>query len=169
MGWILHIKDTENGEDYFELWDMCSNARAFACDHIQDKIRDWNMSDELCRNVAFDINNSIAARAYREAIQIYHDYMDGNPGTYYEICSRVERTDVPSVSIFEKEFFGFEEDEEGDHDGSDAEVPEPTVYVATSPGATCRQCSNTNEYAYADRSDGTHVCHSCKIFKGIFS
>jgi hypothetical protein len=39
------------------------------------------------------------------------------------------------------------------------------AYKATTSGATCRgQCKNYNEYAYADRPDGTYVCHQCSTF-----
>lgn len=43
------------------------------------------------------------------------------------------------------------------------------VYTPTSTGATCRgQCKQHNEYANADRADGTYVCRQCLTFQHIF-
>lgn len=168
MVWILICEDTANGEDGIEVWDTRKGAQASACCYIQMHIESWDMSNHCDQDTAIDINNSIAAGAYREAIKLYHDYLDGNEGVYYNIEEQLIATDIPDVPIFDKDFFGIEEDEEGDSDGSDAEVLTPSVYVATTPGASCRQCGTTNEYAYADCSAGTYVCQSCKIFKGIF-
>jgi hypothetical protein len=41
-------------------------------------------------------------------------------------------------------------------------------FQATEDGALCRVCNNYNEYAKADRDNGSYLCTQCSIFKNIF-
>jgi hypothetical protein len=63
------------------------------------------------------------------------------------------------------------------HGGNSASViPSAKVSAPVTPvrsystqGATCRgPCKQHNEYANADRSDGTYVCRQCSTFQHIF-
>lgn len=47
-------------------------------------------------------------------------------------------------------------------------TPTPTFKTSVQ-GATCRgPCKTHNEYANADRADGTYVCRQCSTFQHIF-
>ncbi len=45
--------------------------------------------------------------------------------------------------------------------------PKPATPVQY--GAVCRKCNQKNDYALADKSDGTYICRSCKMLMDVFS
>lgn len=163
---ILFFEDTRCGENNATVWDSERAARQQAVSEILDDVRDWDMDDPDIEKYAKDINDYASSGDLEGAMDAYNEYNGESygGGLFYSVSERVllSLADAAPVTplLFDDES---EEEEEDDEDGDDA------PFVATTPGATCRgPCGNYNPDAYADRSDGTHLCYQCKTFSSIF-
>lgn len=115
-------------------------------DHITNN---WDMDEPDQSNYADEISDLHAQGKLREAMDKWNEYQDNYNDQYAEY-----------YSVIKKELQG----------GSSASViPVRAATHSHINGATCRgPCKQHNEYANADRSDGTYVCRQCSTFQSIF-
>lgn len=150
--WVLEWSHPYDSENNITVWANENDARRQALDEIEDLItNDWDMEDNDAAACADDISDMVARGQLAEAMRRFNDYQDeynSDYAQYWHVYSRDLLTG----------------------DGSKSTMTTPSTYKATTHGATCRgPCKSFNDYAYADRSDGTYVCHQCKTFGHIFN
>lgn len=169
--WMLEYNDPANKETFVTAWETEESANKSACYQIQSYISNfWNFPNCNAQQmqVAKTINDFIKQHQYKNALLVWN-------------TCQYNKTDKSAVfwHVFLDEL----------HDMADAETPlvrndsefkfvssvvaptnvVPAQYKATVPGASCRNCHNISQYAYANKPDGTYLCRSCSIFKDIFS
>lgn len=150
--WILEWSYHYDSENNITVWSNKRDAQKQALDEISELFsNDWDMDDENAASCAEDVEDMISRGHYDEAIRRFHDYQDdynSDYAQYWHVYSRDILT--------------------GDSAKDIPTIPAP-AYKASCSGATCRgPCGNFNEYAYADRADGTYVCRQCSTFHSIF-
>ena len=151
--WVLEWSVPSDGESNVTLWESEKDAYLQAASEIEDHItNNWDMDDETQAMYADEVQDFFKRHKYMEGIKHFHDYENNyneDYAQYWEVYSReIMKRDSRDV------------------------VPNPSTsiaYKATASGATCRgPCHQFNEYAYADRPDGTHMCRQCSTFHSIF-
>ncbi len=150
--WLLHWEYPYDMESNITVWTSEQDALKQACSEIEDSItNDWDMDDEHQSQVAEEISDLQKRGKLREAMDAWNDYQSNYNDEYAQYYSVMKKA-VQS------------------HDASDVVTSAPPVaYRASTSGATCRgPCKQYNEYAYADRPDGTHLCRQCSTFQHIF-
>lgn len=115
-------------------------------DHITNN---WDMDDSDQETWADDISQLHHSGKLREAMEKWNEYQANYNDEYAEYYSVFMKTVQGSAST--------------------AVSTQPTTHSHSSNGATCRgPCKQHNEYANADRADGTYVCRQCSTFSSIF-
>lgn len=150
--WVKQWDYPSDGEHNISLWFSEVDALRSTCDEIENSISgDWDMEDDTQAAFADEISEFIAQKRYRQAIQKWNEYQDENNSDYGSWWS-----------VTRKEVLGGDE-------ASNAVTQRPVAFKASYSGATCRgPCGQVNDYAYADRPDGTHLCRQCSTFQHIF-
>lgn len=151
--WILECNDTNDSEVSISVWSSEKDALVECLSIIKGKIdREWDMDDPNMLTYAEEIDLLQDAGKFSDAVQKWNDFQDDSNsdyGQYYQVYSRTVHG-LESV---------------GNVVGGAPTAP----YRASTPGATCRgHCKEYNEYAYADKRDGTYVCRQCSTFQHIF-
>lgn len=149
--WVLEWSYPCDMETNVTLYASQEDAYKHACKEIHNIISsDWDMDDEHQKDAAELFDANLSSKKYELAINVWHEYQNDYNDEYAQYWT------VYSRPVIGEELIG------------EVVLSKP-VYKATSSGATCRgPCGNYNEYAYADQSDGTHVCYQCSTFKHIF-
>lgn len=148
--WVVEWSYPYDNENNVTVWANKVDAQKQACKEINELINEWDMDDVHAASCAEDISDMVGRGQYAEAIRRFNDYQDeynSDYAQYWFVSSK------PVLS----------------GDGSEPSTNAPVAYKATTSGATCRgPCGQHNEYAYADRPDGTHLCRQCSTFQHIF-
>lgn len=148
--WVLEWSYPSDGENGTTIWVSQVDAQKQALKEISDMINDWDLEDNEAAACADDINDMTSRGQLREAIKRFNDYQDDHNPDYAQY-----------YFVSKKEVLSFGKSPKSNGSG--------VAFKATSSGATCRgPCGQHNEYAYADQSDGTHVCYQCSTFQHIF-
>ena len=150
--WIKEWNYIADGETNHTVWATELAALKSACDEIEDSItNNWDMDDETQAQYSENITQLLAQAKWREVVEAWNDYQGNFNDEYAEYWS-----------IMRKEVLT----------GDDEEIVTSApvmAFKASISGATCRgPCGQYNDYAYADKSDGTHLCRQCSTFKHIF-
>lgn len=113
----------------------------------------WDPSNDSDQQEYMDEINSLRNQGkLREAMDKWNDYeanFNDEQAQYYSVTRKPVKggsscSVIPSASV-------------------------ASTYTPTTSGATCRgPCKTHNEYANADRADGTYVCRQCSTFQHIF-
>ncbi len=151
--WILEYNCISDGEVSISLWANEYDALVECLSIIKHKIDiEWDMDNSDMFTYAEEIDLLQDAGKLRDAIRKWNDYQDDHNSDYAQY-----------YQVYFRPVHGLES-------ASNAVVNGPAApYRASSPGATCRgHCKEYNEYAYADRRDGTYVCRQCSTFQKIF-
>lgn len=107
------------------------------------------MDDPHASSCADDIDDMMNRGQLAEAIRRWNDFQDDQNSDHAQY-----------YFVSKKSVLG---------EGSVASPSGGASFIATSNGATCRgPCGQFNEYAQADRADGTHICRQCSTFQHIF-
>jgi len=148
--WILEWSYPYDSENNVTVWTNKKDAQRQALDEISDLMtNNWDMDDEHAAACADDVEDMTRRGHLDEALRRFHDYQDEYNSDYAQYWHVYQR-DVLT----------------GDQSTSSSAT---TSYQASTHGATCRgPCGNFNDYAYADRADGTYVCRQCSTFQHIF-
>lgn len=167
MVWILQW--CSDGDINCTLWSNSTDALMQACSEIEEDIlSNWDLAEEFIHEAASEITNSINTGDYDKAVSLWNDfqcmYHDDCPQTYL-IAERQLATIKPVLqNLILGEFTEADLEDEEDDDCPD------TLPSLQTDGATCRgPCKQFNEYASADRMDGTYHCTQCKTFQGMFT
>jgi hypothetical protein len=180
MVWVIEWNYPSDGESNVTVWDSEKAAAKQACSEIQDRIQsEWDMADYDMASEARQINDYVSAGQYLKAVKYWNNCStncDSDYAMFWHVREEQTRdlSDAGDPQIFDPDYFTalLDEEEEGDgdedfDDASDSELEEE--YTASVPGATCRgPCGQSNEYAYANKRDGTYVCHSCRMMSQVF-
>ena len=158
--WIMHWEKASESDSVISVWESEMGALKDATDRIQHAIsKYWDLSEDTEIEVAEGIERAVnrgTITGMRTAITSWNDYQTNSnqdEAEYYNVVKR----DVQVLGLIVKSSSG------------PAKTTSGTGYRASTPGATCRgPCGNSNEYAYADKPDGTYVCHQCGTFQSIF-
>jgi len=151
--WVLEWLDTDNIQTNCTIWATEQDALQQACDElIEHHVDNWDPDDPDQAVAADQIQEFIRKGQYRQAVQRFNDYQDDYNSDYAHY-----------YYVHEKEVLSHNQ-----NNSPTLPPPAPVAFKASSPGATCRKCSNPNPYAYADRSDGTYCCRQCSTFSTIF-
>ncbi len=157
--WIVEWSYPNDVETEVSVWANEHDAYYHACEEIKSRIDgDWDMDDEDQQAAAEQFDNFFVPGgkntilSMTKAIRVWDEYQSNFNDEYAQYWN-VSKKSVRRL-------------DEGDADT----LPPPVMnYKASVAGATCRgPCGQFNDYAYADRSDGTHVCRQCSTFQHIF-
>jgi len=165
MIWVVEWSQPGQSDSNITLWNSQDEALAAACADIMDDIHhNWDLTDTDIADIAQSISDECKAMRFNDAIILYNDYMsdtDYECQQFYRVFDRSIQTQMPNIHLL------------GARKGATT-IPappptQPTAFKATKAGATCRgPCQTYNEYAYADRADGTHCCYQCKYMSQVF-
>ena len=179
MVWVLKNDYVNDGSVNIFVFSTETDAFAQASAEIQNRIEEsWDMYDYDQAVHAETINELIIQGKFQRAVQFWnrcHINIDGNYPEYWEVEEHDPNKSPDPRTIFPPSHFTAlsskdedEEEEEGIQVSSDG-LEDGDGFVTTSPGATCRgPHKEWNEYATADRRDGTYLCHQCRMFRQVF-
>lgn len=154
LAWVVQWEYPYDRETNITLWASERLALENAASEIENKIKDRAPADQDAIDDLEKIVDTLQARQWRQAIDLWNDWENNFNEDYQEYYS------VFSLDIH---------DPNNELSSSTPTIQGNTSYKATTPGAVCRgQCKCYSPDAYADRPDGTYVCRQCKIFQGIF-
>lgn len=176
MVWVLRWSNVDDVK--VTLWQTQMLASMQGCTELQEFIEhNWDMSIVEQASEAQFINNLVSAQQYMDALQYWNNCELNNDSIdcqfwVVEELEILDYTKCNTPTIFAPDYFTSllddeEDEDEDDEDDSTAPSTQPSAPLQL-PGATCRKCHTKNEYAYADRLDGTYVCRQCSTFKSIF-
>ena len=169
MVWIVEWSQPEQYDHKVTTFVNEADALSSACFDMMQEVLNWDLSDSDVEDVAKRINSYLSVGDYRMALREFNDDQ-GEQGSEYAMYWHVYES-KPIIGGKQPPTLIFADDEEEEEEENDEEedIPE-TPWVAATPGATCRgpSCGQFNEYAYADRRDGTYCCHSCKMMMQVF-
>lgn len=178
MVWVIEWNYPSDGESNVTVWDSEKSAAKQACSEIQDRIEaEWDMSDYDMAQEACQINNYISAGQFLKAVKYWNNCSancDSDYAMYWHVREEQTRddSDATTPQVFDPSFFtalADADEDDGDEEEEEEEDDEEEEYQASTPGATCRgPCGQSNEYAYANKRDGTYVCHSCRMMSQVF-
>lgn len=157
--WVVEWSYPYDMETEVSVWDNENDAYYHACEEIKSRIdSDWDMDDETQQETAEQFDNHFhpgvlnTVLQMTRAIRIWDDYQND----YNDEHAQYWHISKKSVRRL-------------DESGAPTLPPPPMNYKASLAGATCRgPCGQFNDYAYADRPDGTHLCRQCSTFQHIF-
>jgi hypothetical protein len=149
--WTIEWSCPSDGDGDVTIWATEEDALKAACreigNHIQSTFDFDLVSDASC---AEDFNDLVRNGQLRDAIRRYNDHQDDynqDYANYWFVQKKPVLTGDGKTSVSSSANLSF-----------------------SSNGATCRgPCKQHNEYANADKADGTYVCRQCKTFQHIFS
>jgi hypothetical protein len=154
----------------FTVWDDQRAAMRDVCAQIINDMNDsfFDLNDSESRIAVEAIEKLIASGSYDDAIEAWNKESGDRDFNIYWSVDQVQIFNINDAATPGGIVYPDKDEEE--------EAKEQTVvpivsadYLATEPGATCRgPCGSYNEYAYADKSDGTHMCRQCSTFQHIF-
>jgi len=149
--WVLEWSYPSDGETSITLWSNQIDAQKQALKEIVDDISgNFDMDDSDATSCADDVDDLMNRGQLGEAIKRYNDYQDNYNADY-----------ASYYFVTKKQVLSF--------NGEPTKATVVSTFTATSSGATCRgPCGQFNEYAMADKADGTHVCRQCSTFHHIF-
>ncbi len=157
--WIVEWSYPYDVETEISVWGNEHDAYYHACEEIKSQIdSNWDMDDEYQQAAAERFDNHFhpgtlnSIPSMTKAIRAWDDYQND----YNDEHAQYWNVSKKSVRRL---------------DESDTEtLPPPAMnYKASVAGATCRgPCGQFNDYAYADKPDGTHLCRQCSTFQHIF-
>ena len=176
--WVIEWSYPYDNEHNVTAWASQQDAQKQACSEILDRIQnEWNLGDQEYAQEAKTINDMVGKGDFKKAIRYWNDCSlncDSDYAMYWHVRELDESDYSGSVTLIDESLFtGLLDEEEGDgdedfDDSSDSD-DEEEEYQASTPGATCRgPCGQSNEYAYANKRDGTYVCHSCRMMSQVF-
>ena len=148
--WVLEWSYNYDNEHSVTVWNNQADAQRQALNEIVDVItNDFDMDDPHASACADDIDDMMNRGQLAEAIRRWNDFQDDHNsehGQYYFVTKQ---------NVLGQ--------------GSVVAPSGGASFIATSNGATCRgPCGQFNEYAQADKADGTHICRQCSTFNHIF-
>lgn len=148
--WVLEWSYPYDNEHNVTVWNNQVDAQKQALKEIVDVIaNDFDMDDSSASACADDIDDMMNRGQLADAIRRWNDFQDDHNSDHAQY-----------YFVSKKEVLG---------EGSMSAPSGGSSFTATSSGATCRgPCGQYNEYAQADRADGTHVCRQCSTFNHIF-
>lgn len=154
--WVVKWDYPYDMDNNITVWVDELSALQAACKEIKRKIdSDWDMDDSDQEEAAKLFDSQIAAGTVdglRNAMKTWNDYQDNfndENGEWYFVWSETVHG-APDIQ-------------------ANIQQTTPVAYKASVAGATCRgPCKQHNPYAYADKPDGTHLCHQCSTFQSIF-
>jgi len=172
--WVLR-RELDAEDDKISVWASPDAAYQQAAVEIQDHIDlYWDMSLIEYADEAFEINELVGQRLYADVIFQMNNSdinMDSTDPAFWSVSQR-DVSVYPSLpTVFTPSRFTAKALANPNQLtlgaggippvlASPVQVPE---YVATVSGATCRgPCGLHNEFAYANKPDGTYVCYSCR-------
>jgi hypothetical protein len=170
MVWIVDWSQPEQFDHKITAWATEQDALTQAAHDIMEEVFNWDLSDPDTEEVAKRINACVSTGDYRGALREFNDDQS-DQGTdmamYFHVYERAELIGAQRPNTI---LFNDDEEEEEESDDEEEETIPDTLWVASTPGATCRgpSCGTYNEYAYADKPDGTYCCHSCKMMMQVF-
>ena len=166
--YTLTYQDYNSGDRNVTVWSDELSAQKQAVVELLDYISDtWTLTDQETRDVAVRINDLAKQGAYISAMEEYERWELNKAHGPDGISWSIESTDLNSqFNVTPMTFIDFtppaDEEEDKSYWNPNLVNP-PGAYQPTTCGATCRgTCTAWNEYAWADRADGTYVCYSCK-------
>jgi hypothetical protein len=150
--WLKEWDYAYDNEHNVSVWASELAALQSCVSEIQDSItNNWDMDDETQAQYSDEFTELLLKREYRLAMEKWNDYQSNHNDEQCEYWF-----------VSSKDILG----------GDDQEIvtsASAVAFKASSSGATCRgPCGQYNDYAYADKSDGTHLCRQCSTFKHIF-
>lgn len=165
--WLLTWKFPSQGECEFVAFDSEIVALEQAAGEVLAHVEsEWDMSVPLQYGEAKSINESMLAGNWAQVVNLFNGSSTNADHNFmiWEVVKLTPKTvawTVPQPLSLPKE-----EKEEA----PPTLKPENISYQASEPGATCRgpKCGVYSEYAYADNTNGTFLCHSCKMMISIF-
>lgn len=167
--YILEYSYPFGGNTNISIWDNDIDAYKQAAHDMQYTIKDsWDMTNIYERDDAREINDRIKCGRYESAIKYFNNCSsnDGDRKEYWYVRAENPQTNACDPQIFADDYFASDDDDDCDCDDKNS-IEE--VYQATESGATCRgPCGCYNEYAYADKRDGTFICYACKMMNSMF-
>lgn len=172
MVWILEWSYPYDSDSYVIIFDSEELALKQACSEIVDHINE-NLDvvgDQEHYMLAVDIQKLIDNKEYSKAIRHWgHSDVncDNDHSQYWSVYEREVKT-ISDMASIGKIHLPKQDIDSSDKNEDNVPVKE-NMFVATECGAKCRSCNNYNEYAYADNSDGTHECYSCRSFHKMYS
>lgn len=148
--WVLEWSYPYDNEHNVTVWNNQVDAQKQALKEIIDVIaNDFDMDDPHASSCADDIDDMMNRGQLAEAIRRWNDFQDDHNSDHAQY-----------YFVSKKEVLG---------EGATTSPSGGASFIATSNGATCRgPCGQFNEYAQADRADGTHICRQCSTFQHIF-
>ena len=178
MIWVLEWDYPGDGDSNVSLWDTEENACKQACADIIDYINDhFSLANDPDHyQAAKEIQDYIDNGEYAQAVK-HWNYCDANCDSerrqFWTVYKR-DTLDDSHVSSFHRIEFPYQKDEDEGEDEDERVVNKNhndsarKAFIASKHGATCRGCKQYNEYAYADNSDDTYECYSCKSYHRMF-
>lgn len=165
MVWIVEWTQPGQNKLHITAWTSQDEARAAACaDIMADITTDWDLTDPDQSAAANTISDECAAMNWQAAIDAYNEWEgdgDFELAQFFRVYERPVQNKVPSIHLLKPL-----------NTNNVSTIPAPPsvqAFKATVEGSTCRgPCKTYNEYAYADRSDSTHVCFQCKYMSEVF-
>jgi hypothetical protein len=151
--WVLQWERPSDMETNITLWATEKAAYQQAINEINECIgNEWDMDNPDMLTYSEKMSDLADKGNFREALEVWAEYQD----LYNERHAEY-------YSVYVQEVLNGEDSDE------DIPLAVPVPYKASSPGATCRGSHQEyNQYAYADRPDGTYLCTQCKTFSHIF-
>jgi hypothetical protein len=167
MTYIVECSCPDEYEYTVTLFVSEKDALSQACFDMMNVLTDHlNLSEEQDYEAAEEINGLIDSGDYRGALRVWNDAQTTIYWHVYEKPCIIGAQKPNSILLGP---FQSDEDEEDEKEVEAVPPTSPSAFMATTPGATCRgPCGNHNPDAYADRSDGTHVCYQCKYMSQVF-
>lgn len=171
MVWILEWSYPYDSDSYIDIFDSEENALKQACADIVDHINETLdvIGDQEHNLLATDIQTYLDNNEYAKAVRYWNSSevnCDNDHSQYWNVYEREVKTISDLVTIGSIHL----PDQDIDYEDEDSKTTaKENIFIATECGAKCRCCINYNEYAYADKSDGTYECYSCRSMRNIFS
>jgi hypothetical protein len=139
-----------DNEHNVTVWTNQYDAQKQALKEIVDIIaNDFDMDDSSASACADDIDDMMNRGQLGDAVRRWNDFQDDHNSDHAQY-----------YFVSKKQVLGA---------GSQVAPSGGSSFTTIGSGATCRgPCGQFNEYAQADRSDGTHICRQCSTFNHIF-
>lgn len=173
--WVLR-RELDAEDDKVSVWASPDAAYQQAAADIQDHVDlYWDMALMEYAEEAFEINELVRQSLYADVIFFMNNSdvnMDSTDPAFWSVSQRDVSVFPVAPTIFLPSRYTakalanplLNPNQSGGGIppvlASPTQVPE---YIATVSGATCRgPCGTHNEFAYANKPDGTYVCYGCR-------
>lgn len=153
--WVIEWSCRDDGDSKVTIWSNQIDAQKQAVKEISQFINgSFDFDDPNDESCAEDFNDMVRRKDYDAALRRFNDHQDDHNSDYAQFWF-VSKKPILSGT------------------GQTANLTGSSIQSSShahSNGATCRgPCKQHNEYANADKSDGTYVCRQCKTFGTIFN